>query len=326
MKPFRERNPVIIGAISLAVIAVMILAAFRAQDLPLIGGGDTYTAAFSESGGLKVDDPVRIAGVRVGKVEGIELEGDHVKVTFRVKTDSEFGKDTGASIRVNTLLGAMYVALEPAGSGQLDTGKEIPVERTSSPYDVVEAFSGLADTADQIDTDQLAESLTTLADLTRNTPDEFKAALSGVARLSSNIAEKSDRINLLLTNLERVSTVLNARDEDIIALMKDSDTLFQALVERREAVHNLLVSTSTLSKELTALVRQSREDLKPALTQLDDVVGILNKNEQNIDNSLRLMAPFYRVFTNTLSNGPWFDTYIQNMPPAPDVTNGGGVG
>jgi len=325
-KPFRERNPVIIGAISLAVIVVMILTAFRAQDLPLIGGGDTYTAAFSESGGLKVDDPVRIAGVRVGKVEKIELEGDHVKVTFRVKTDSEFGKDTGAAIRVNTLLGAMYLALEPAGSGQLDPGKEIPVERTSSPYEVVKAFSGLAETVDEIDTDQLAHSLTTLSDLTRNTPEEFKAALSGVSRLSSNIADKNQRIGLLLTNLQRVSTVLNERDDDIVDLMKESDTLFQALVARREAVHNLLTSTSTLSTELSALVRQSRQDLKPALTQLDDVVGILNKNEDNIDNSLRLMAPFYRVFTNTLGNGPWFDTYIQNMPPAPDLLNGGGVG
>ena len=42
--------------------------------------------------------------------------------------------------------------------------------------------------------------------------------------------------------------------------------LFRALVARREAVHNLLVSTSGLSKELTALIRQSRADLKPALT------------------------------------------------------------
>jgi phospholipid/cholesterol/gamma-HCH transport system substrate-binding protein len=326
MKPFRERNPVIVGAISLAVIALLILAAFRAQDLPVIGGGDTYTAAFSEAGGLKPDDPVRIAGVRVGKVEKVELEGDHVKVTFRVKTDSEFGTDTGAAIRVNTLLGAMYLALEPSGSGQLDPDKEIPVERTSSPYDVVQAFSGLAQTADQIDTDQLARSLTTLADLTRNTPEEFKAALSGVSRLSANIAGKNEKINLLLQNLQRVSSVLNDRDQDIIALMKDSDTLFQALVARREAVHNLLVSTSSMSSELSALVRQSRADLKPALTQLDDVVGVLNKNEDNIDNSLRLMAPFYRVFTNTLGNGPWFDTYIQNMPPAPDAANGGGVG
>ena len=146
-KPFRERNPVVIGAISISVIVLMLLAAFRAQDLPLIGGGDRYTAAFTEAGGLKPEDEVRIAGVRVGKVETVELDGDHVKVTFRVKTDSAFGTETGAAIKVKTVLGAMYLSLEPAGSGQLEEGDEIPVERTSSPFDVVEAFSGLAETA-----------------------------------------------------------------------------------------------------------------------------------------------------------------------------------
>ncbi|MFC6288089.1 MCE family protein [Nocardioides sp. GCM10027113] len=319
MKNFRDRNPVIVGAVSMAVLAAMVLAAFRAQDLPLIGGGDTYHAAFSEAGGLKANDEVRIAGVRVGKVEAVELEGDHVRVTFRVEEDADFGTQTAAAIKVKTLLGAMFLSLEPAGSGQLEEGAEIPVERTSSPYDVVEAFSGLAETSEQIDTDQLAKSLTTLADLTRNTPEEFREALDGVSRLSANVAARDEQINQLLGNLERVSTVLDERDQDIIALMEDADVLFQALVQRRDAVHRLLVSTTRLSKELTTLVRESRADLKPALTHLENVVRVLNKNEDNIDNSLRLMAPFYRVFANTLGTGPWFDTYIQNFPPVPQA-------
>ena len=317
--PFRERNPVVVGAVSIAVLALLMLAAFRAQDLPLIGGGDTYYAAFSESGGLEPNDEVRIAGVRVGKVENVELEGDHVRVTFRVDTASQFGDDTHAAIKIKTLLGAMYLALEPAGSGQLDEGAEIPVERTSSPYDVVDAFSGLAETSERIDTDRLAASLTTLADLTRNTPEEFRQALDGVSRLSANVAARDEQINSLLKNLDRVSGVLNERDNDIIGLMKDSDVLFRALVARRDAVHNLLTSTTRLSKELTALIEQSRADLKPALDHLDHVLVVLNKNEDNLDNSLRLMEPFYRVFASTLGNGPWFDTYIQNMPPAPQA-------
>jgi phospholipid/cholesterol/gamma-HCH transport system substrate-binding protein len=319
MTPFRERNPVIIGAISLAVLAGLILVSFRASSLPVIGGGDVYHAAFTEAGGLKANDEVRIAGVRVGKVEDVELAGDHVRVTFRVDQDAEFGQETLAAIKVKTILGSMFLALEPAGSGQLDEGSEIPVERTSSPYDVVEAFTGLAETSEQIDTDQLAESLTTLADLSRNTPEEFRGALQGVSALSANVAAKNEQIGELLQNLDTVSTVLDERDQDIIALMRDSDVLFRALVQRREAIHTLLVSTSRLSRELTTLVRQSREDLKPALTHLESVVQVLNKNEDNLDNSLRLMAPFYRVFANTLGNGPWFDTYIQNMPPAPQV-------
>jgi len=319
MKPFRERNPVIVGAVSLVAVALLVMAAFRAQDLPVIGGGDTYYAAFAESGGLKANDEVRIAGVRVGKVEAVELDGNHVKVSFRVQSDSGFGKETSAAIKVKTLLGAMYLSLQPAGPGQLAEGGEIPVERTTSPYDVVAAFSGLAETSDKIDTDQLAESLGTLADLTRNTPEEFRSALDGVSKLSSNIAARDGQINTLLTNLQRVSTVLDDRDEDIVGLMKDSDVLFRALVARRESVHRLLVSTSTLSKELTTLIRQSRADLKPALVHLENVLAVLNKNEDNLDNSLRLMAPFYRVFASTLGNGPWFDTYIQNMPPVPKV-------
>ncbi len=326
MKPFRERNPVIIGAASLAAIVLLILAAFRAQDLPLIGGGDSYYASFAESGGLKVNDEVRIAGVRVGKVNSVELKDGVVRVSFKVKTDSTFGDQTNAAIKVKTLLGAMYLSLEPEGDGQLEEGSTIPVERTTSPFDVVDAFEGLAETSAEIDTDQLAESLTTFADLTRNTPEEFKNALSGVSALSETVASRDAEINSLLKNLESVSSVFNARDEDLVTLMRDSDVLFRALVGRRDAVHNLLVSTSTLSRELTALVSQSRADLKPALAHLENVLAVLNKNQDNIDNSLRLMEPFYRVFTNTLGTGPWFETYIENFPPVPNPRNGGGIG
>ena len=323
MKPFRERNPVIIGAASLTVLVLLLLAAFRAQDLPLIGGGDTYYATFSEAGGLKVNDEVRIAGVRVGSVKEIALDSGTVRVELRVKTDSQIGDQTNADIRIKTLLGARYVSLVPAGTEDMKVGATIPMERTSSPFDVIDAFSGLAETSAELNTDQLTKSLTVLADLSRNTPEEFRGTLKGVSELSSNIAARDDEINSLLTNLKRVSTVLDARDGDIIALMKDSDVLFQALVARRDQIHRLLVSTSTLSIELTTLVRQSRADLLPALTQLKSVLDVLNKNEDNLDNSLRLMAPFYRVFANTLGNGPWFDTYIQNLPPVPNARAGG---
>ncbi len=317
--PFRERNPVVVGAISLAVIVGLILLAFNAEKLPIIGGGNTYSADFSEAGGLKANDEVRIAGVRVGKVDSVALDGDHVKVTFRIQNPADFGTETQAAIKVKTLLGAMYLSLEPAGPGQMPKGTEIPVSRTQSPYDVVQAFSGLAGRAQKINTNRLARSLTTLADLTRNTPTNFRHALAGVSALSSNLAARDAQIGTLLQNLRSVSTTLNARDQDIVGLMRDSAVLFKALDRRRQAIHNLLQSTSQLSVELTKLVQQSRGDLKPALTHLSSVVDVLNKDSDNIDQSLRLMAPFYRVFANTLGNGPWFDTYIQNMPPVPQV-------
>jgi phospholipid/cholesterol/gamma-HCH transport system substrate-binding protein len=315
--PFRDRNPVIIGAVSLAVIAMMMLAAFKADQLPLIGGGDTYYAAFSESGGLKPNDEVRVAGVRVGKVKGVELAGDHVNVQFLIANGTQFGTETGAEIKIKTLLGSTFLALVPKGGGQLKEGSTIPVSRTKSPYDVVQAFSGLASRAQKIDVNRLRTSLNTLAALTKNTPEEFQGTLKGLSALSANIAKRDEQLNTLLKNTHTVSAILANRDDDIVGLMADSDTLLRALVARRDAVHRLLVSTSTLSTQLTGLVRDSRQDLKPALQNLDGVVQVLLKNQSNIDNSLRLLAPFVRVFDNTLSTGPWFDTYIQNLPPVP---------
>ncbi|WP_232676125.1 MCE family protein [Nocardioides sp. R-C-SC26] len=323
MKPFRERNPVIVGMVSIGVLVLLFVATFRLQDLPIIGGGTIYRADFSEAGGLKEGDEVRIAGVRVGKVESIELDGDHVEVAFRITSDAEFGPDTRAQVKVQTILGSMFLALEPEGEGQLDADDAIPLERTTSSFDVVDAFSGLAETAEDIDTDQLADSLTTIADLTRTTPESFQKALDGVSALSENIAARDGQINSLLKNLNRVSGVLDERDDDIIKLMEDSDVLFRELVARRAQVHDLLTSTAQLSDELTQLVRGSREDLAPALAKLESVLAVLNKNEDNLDNSLRLMAPFYRVFASTLGSGPWFDTFIYNLPPIPNIPNGG---
>lgn len=315
--PLREKNPVTIGAISIAVIAALILLAFRADQLPVIGGGDMYYASFAEAGGLKSNDEVRVAGVRVGKIDKLELDGDHVKVSFRIQDGVDFGPDSRASIKVKTLLGAMYLELEPVGGGQMDKGTTIPMERTQSPYYVIDAVAGLAERSGRIDVDQLKDSLGTLADLTSNTPEEFRDALTGVSALSKNLAARDEQINTLLKNLRKVSGVLGSRDQDIIKLMKDSRVLFTALVSRRDAIHNLLVATSSMSQELTALVDQSTADLTPALTNLDTVVKVLLKNQENLDESLRTMAPFYRYFASTLGNGPWFDTTITNLPPLP---------
>jgi phospholipid/cholesterol/gamma-HCH transport system substrate-binding protein len=322
MIPFREKNPVTIGAVSLAVIATLMLAAFRAEDLPLIGGGNTYYASFAEAGGLKVNDEVRIAGVRVGQVRSIELAGNSVKVELQVDEGAHFGPQSKANIRVKTMLGRMYVDLDPAGQGQMAEDATIPKERTTSPYDVVEAFTGLANTSEQIDTHQLSQSLNTMAGFMKNTPEEVKASLRGLSRLSRTVASKDAELNTLLQNAEDVSRVLANRDEQLSKLFADGRVLFRAVYERRVAIHRLLVSTSTLSRQISALVEDTRADLKPALQQLESVLDVLRKNQENLDNSLRLMAPFYRVFANTLGTGPWFDTIVQNIPPAPSLGQG----
>ncbi len=95
---------------------------------------------------------MRVAGVKVGKVTGVSLDGDRVKVRFKVK-DTWVGDRSTAAIKIKTLLGEKYLAVDPLGPAAQNPDQTIPASRTVSPYDVTQALSGLADTVGRIDTE-----------------------------------------------------------------------------------------------------------------------------------------------------------------------------
>jgi phospholipid/cholesterol/gamma-HCH transport system substrate-binding protein len=314
MTPFRERNPVTIGGIGLMVIGAMLLLAFNTDKIPLLGGR-SHSAALSEAGGLKPGDDVRIAGVKVGKVTSVDLEKAHVRVDFTVSRSTELGNRTSAAVRIKTILGQKFLSLDPAGKATLD--KEIPLTRTTAAFDVVDAFSDLATTAEDINTDQLATSLDTIADTFRDSPQDVRAAVEGLGRLSRTVASRDDKLRSLLDHANGVTGVLSARNAQIVSLLSDGDLLLKELRKRRGDIHTLLVNTATLADQLTGLVRDNRAAVRPALAHLKNVLAVLETNQANLDRSIRLLAPFVRVFANTTGNGRWFDTYIQNLVPVP---------
>lgn len=311
--PPRDRNTVRLGIVGLVVVAVLMVLAFNASSLPLIGGGDRYSAAFSEAGGLRDGDDVRIAGVKVGDVTGVDLEGSHVRVDFRVTGDVAFGPSTAASVRIKTLLGEKYVALEPRGTGQMKEGTQIPLNRTVSSYDVITAFSDLTRTTEQIDTQQLARSLDVLATEFKDTPENVRTALDGLSRLSATIASRDEKLRDLLRSANSVTGTVAEQNKVVDTLIKDADLLVAELETRREAIHTLFTNTSALAQQVTGLVQDNRAQLKPALTQLKGVLATLQKHEADLKKTIAAMAPFTRLFANTLGTGPWFDTYIQNL-------------
>ncbi|MCM2578328.1 MCE family protein [Streptomyces meridianus] len=329
MMPFRERNPVTIGAVGLTVLAVLLAGAFNIKELPLIGDGDEYTAAFSEAGGLKPGDEVRVAGVKVGKVDEVALDDGHVRVGFDVDEDTLLGTRTGAAIRVKTILGAKYLALRPEGGGRLEPGTEIPLKRTESAYDVVEAFSDLTTTTEKVDTEQLAKSLDTLSDTFADSPEEVKASIRGLSKISRTVASRDEQLRELLKHADGVTKVLADRSDEFGKLVKDGDALFKEIDRRRRIIHRLLKSSIALATQLSGLVHDNKAQLGPALKRLDTVVTMLRRNQESIDRSVALLAPYARLFTNTLGNGRWFDSYIQNLvapgpvSPQPPQSSGG---
>lgn len=311
-KPFSSRNPTTIGAIGLVLIAVVLWTGFNAAKLPIIGGGTTYTAAFAESAGLQKGAEVRIAGLKVGKVDAIELKGDHVEVKFKVK-NAYIGDESTVAIKLKTLLGAKYLAVDSVGSGKQKPAAMIPVARTTSPFDIYPAFTELTQTIDQIDTDQLSKAFSVLADDFRGTPKSVKSVVTGLTRLSQTISSRDQQLRTLLARANQVTGVLADRDQELTRLLSDGGLLLEELNARRDAIHSLLINTTLLSQQLQGLVADNEKTLGPALDNLNGVLSLLQRNQDSLDRGLALLAPFYRVFNNAIGNGRWFDNYICNL-------------
>jgi phospholipid/cholesterol/gamma-HCH transport system substrate-binding protein len=319
VRSFRSRNPIPIGIISLTVIGLALLAAVYSDDLPIIGGGTTYTAEFSEAAGITPEDEVRVAGVKVGKVKDVELDGDRVLVTFKVK-DAWIGDQTRAAIKIKTVLGQKYLALEPDGTAVLNPSQRIPLSRTMAPYDVIDAFRGLADTVNQVDTEQLATSFAVIADTFADTPDDVKGALTGLQALSKTVASRDDELARLLSNTKQISQTLADRNAEVEKLIKDGNLLLDEINKRRTAISALLDGTIALSKELQGLVNDNNKQLGPVLESLDKLTAMLQRNQDALGEGIKKMAPFARLFNNAVGSGHWFDNYICGLlPPAAPI-------
>jgi phospholipid/cholesterol/gamma-HCH transport system substrate-binding protein len=109
----------LVGFFVLLGMAGLLFLALKAANLGSVGGGDTYglQAQFDNIGGLKVRAPVRTAGVTVGRVTKIVLDGKTFRgvVSMEIDRSYQFPKDSAAKILTAGLLGDQYIGLDPGG-------------------------------------------------------------------------------------------------------------------------------------------------------------------------------------------------------------------
>ena len=319
-RSFRERNPMPLGIAGVIGIVLLLLLALNAGSLPFITSGHTVYAEFSDAASLQKGANVRINGVLVGKVTSVKLvyvpgTGNLVRVGMKVNGGPHLGADTSANIKIETLLGQVYVGLAPTGNGSLPDDT-INVDHTTTPTSITQAFIGLGQRAGKIDVKQLAKSFEVLANTFRNTPGDVHAALVGLEQVSQTIASRNNELTALLSKANDVTTTIADHDSEITKLIDDSSLILHTISQQRVVVHQLLVSTAALAKQLTGLVAENRKLIGPALAQLESTLKILRANQRGLDETLHLAAPFVRDFTDTLGNGRWFETTLTNLTNA----------
>ncbi|MEO6472607.1 MAG: MCE family protein [Aeromicrobium sp.] len=311
---FNERNPLTIGIVGTVVIVALMVLAYRFDELPFVAGGRHLSAEFAEIGGLRTGNKVVVSGTTVGKVGAIKIDGGAVKVDMVVDNAKiRLGNSTKARIVTLTLLGEGGVELAPAGAGNIKPGGQIPLSRTSSPYDITNALSQLTTETKQIDVDQLTKAVGTVSGTFRNTPTELKQALEGVTKVANTVNDHDDALGQLLSRAKDVSGTLADRNAEIATLLKSGDSLLSQLNDRKRVIADLLSNTTALSEQLSALVKENRKALTPALTELNKVVALLNRNKKNLDGAIDGLTNYATTLGEAVGSGPFFDAFVQNI-------------
>ncbi|HEY0694576.1 MAG TPA: MCE family protein [Kribbella sp.] len=313
-RSFRERDPLRMGIVGVVSVALLVTLTF---NLTRLEGGTKYTAAFTEASGLKPQEDVRIAGVKVGKIKGVSLEGDHVKVVFTVAGKTHFGSRSRAQIKISTLLGAHYLEIQPGGAARQPPHSEIPTSRTTPAYEVVPALQDLSGRLEKIDVPQLSTAFDTLSETLQGAPDNVRGALDGLSKISRAVSSRDDSLTRLLTHSRNVTNLLADRSGDLATLISDGSLLLQEIDDRRATIRSLLSGTVSLSQQITGTIEENDATLHPALVQLHNVVGILIRNQDNLDRAVQTLGPFVTTSGDATSTGRWFDGYLQNLIPLP---------
>ena len=317
MRTSTDARTLRLGAIALVVMAVVMAAAFNLSQFPGFKG-TTYRAEFSDASGLRAGNMVQVGGIRVGRVQEVALvDSNTVVATFEVDNGVEFGEESRASVEVLNLLGEKYLALEPAGGGQLAEGAVIPRERTEAAYDIVGVFGDLTTTTERIDTDQLGQALNVVADTANQAAPEIESSLRGIARLSRTVASRDEQLQSLLDSSQSVSKVLADRSEDLVDLMRSSDLVLAEVERRKEAIHLLLVNARELADQLEGVARDNQEQIAPALAEVDDLLSLLIRKEKELKATLDALGPYVSILGNIIGTGPWFDAYASNLLAIP---------
>jgi phospholipid/cholesterol/gamma-HCH transport system substrate-binding protein len=223
------------------------------------------------------------------------------------------GDRTEAAIKTDTLLGTKIVDVLPRGEGELS--QVIPLERTRSPYHLPDALGDLTSTIDNLNTDQLSQSLTTLSETLQNTPPDLKAAVEGLGRFSQTLNNRDEQLRALLANANKATTVLANRTDQVVNLISDANTLLSQLLTESSALDAISGHLSQLSQHLSGLIADNRAQLKPALDKLNGVLTIVDDRKGKVQESVKLLNAYALSLGESVSSGPFFNAYIGNLLP-----------
>lgn len=324
MKSFRDINPYVVGILSVLILGAVVGGGFAVGTFNLLENTYEMEGIFEDASGLRVDDDVKLAGVEVGRVTGIEVDraSGNVRVQWVVDQGVDIREDAGAEIALSSLLGAKHIRiLDPTAGERLM--EDLPAEqrlidqdRTKVPYDIFRLTRVSTESIEALETDQLNELLHDLADVTEGKSATVADLIEGINQVGGAINSREDQFATLLDEVDRLSATLADKDDELLMLVDTSSEILDLIIERRNDLSLVLGESADAIGELDRLISQNQSQLDSIFDSLAPTLDVVQRHQDDIDAGLAWLGPALLQQSQAGGNGPWSEIFVASLGPA----------
>ena len=307
------RSTFIKFAIFVVVMALLTTFLFFIFGQYRTGSTNMYSAVFTDASRLKPGDSVRVAGIRVGTVNGVALQADKtVLVTFDADRDVVLTTGTKAAVRYLNLVGDRYLELNvgPGSTHISPAGSQIPIDRTMPALDLDLLLGGLKPVIQGLNPQDVNALTNALVQIFQGQDPTLESLFTATSSLANTLADNGQTVQALIDNLHTVVATISKDGDKFSGAIDELEKLISGLSADRNPIGTAIESLDNGTASLTDLLTTARPPLASSVDQLSRLAPILDKDKDVIDDQLGKLPEDYRKLARLGAYGSFFQYYI----------------
>lgn len=261
------RRPLIGLCIFMVVSMVLTWLVYATLRRDVAGSTTPYTAMFTDVYGLREGDDVRMAGVRVGRVEKVALDGKLAKVSFIVQSDQKLYGNTVASVTYQNIIGQRYLGLSLGtlgGNEVLPRGSVIGVERTDPSFDVGSLLNGFKPLMSLLNPKQADDLTRGVLESLQGDQASITALVDQSSTLTATLAGRDEMLGGLITSLNKLTGTIAGQNDQLDHALTQARVAVADLDSRRPALQSSVGSLAQVTRQLSRIA----DEVFPSLEEM----------------------------------------------------------
>ena len=302
MKSFTERNPKYIGAVvivGMLVVVAGVLFLNRSIFVPAY----TLHARLANAAGLGKGAEVTVAGVKVGTVSGVHIDGNNVVADLAINHGVILPAQTAASVQVQTVLGVLDVALTPKTGWSHPLVAGDTLTDTSIPVEFQDLQNVAGTVLQQSDVAQFNQLVQSLEQITQGKQSQVASIVSGLDKFTTAVNGRQQQVGSLITDANTLAATVAQRDTQLAGVVDNLAQVVQGLATRSSDLNTLIYNTDQVAAETATLIGQNQPQLQGLLDHLQSVLGVLSQHQEDLAQGVSYLSAALEGFSSVGYSG-----------------------